>query len=256
MKIKCDKCNREVSKNNFSKHYNSCKGKESIESQCCFCNKSWKELEYPNKANHIRWCVLNPKRSSYVEKLTTKSNIVLMNEKRKETGFSNQFSKPKLLNLEAPESKLKGREGTFKGKHHLDETKEKMRIKATEAIKNGRVIKAGRCKKIKYLSPLSGELNIDGSWELKFCKWCDSKNIKIQRSGLRFEYINLKGRVSLYHPDFKVGNLFIEIKGYETELDKCKWSQFPERLIVLREPQIKNLDYFSSLEEIIQYFSL
>ena len=45
-------------------------------------------------------------------------------------------------------------------------------------------------------------------------------------------------------PDFNIKdfNLFLEVKGYETDLDRCKWSQFNENLCVLRKEDIFNLD--------------
>jgi hypothetical protein len=43
-----------------------------------------------------------------------------------------------------------------------------------------------------------------------------------------------------YFPDFFLEdlNLYIEIKGYETDRDKAKWSQFPQRLRVIRKKEI------------------
>ena len=39
-------------------------------------------------------------------------------------------------------------------------------------------------------------------------------------------------------------NKFLEIKGYETPLDKCKWSQFTEPLIIWKKAQLKELKAF------------
>ena len=45
-----------------------------------------------------------------------------------------------------------------------------------------------------------------------------------------------KSKIGYYKPDFYLvdENLYIEVKGYETDLDHDKWSQFPHQLKVLR----------------------
>ena len=53
-------------------------------------------------------------------------------------------------------------------------------------------------------------------------------------------YINLLGRESTYQPDFWIDdwNTFLEVKGYQTDLDKCKWARFNEPLIVWKKEKI------------------
>lgn len=60
---------------------------------------------------------------------------------------------------------------------------------------------------------------------------------------MRFPYINLKGKNSTYCPDFWVEdwNTFIEVKGYKTDLDDCKWRQFKEPLKVWNLNKLKKL---------------
>ena len=52
------------------------------------------------------------------------------------------------------------------------------------------------------------------------------------------------GTKSTYQPDFYIEDLksYIEVKGYETDLDKAKWKYFTEKLIVLRRKEIGELD--------------
>ena len=59
----------------------------------------------------------------------------------------------------------------------------------------------------------------------------------------RFNYIKPNGDKSTYCPDFFVHNWnsFIEVKGYETELDRCKWSQFNKNLLILRKNEIDEI---------------
>lgn len=106
--------------------------------------------------------------------------------------------------------------------------------------------KAGRCKKYSYSSKIAGDIKVDGTWELTFCKYADAKGLKWERNTQRFGYVTAEGKCSTYKPDFFVcdWNSFVEIKGYETDLDHAKWSQFPKdlNLIVLRRKEIGELD--------------
>jgi hypothetical protein len=100
--------------------------------------------------------------------------------------------------------------------------------------------KAGRCKKYRYFSPIAGEVLLDGTWELAVAKWLDTNEYNWKRNTKRFQYINLKGEISFYTPDFWVDefNSYLEIKGYETALDRCKWSQFTAPLIIWKKKEL------------------
>lgn len=102
----------------------------------------------------------------------------------------------------------------------------------------------GRCKKYDYHSNIAGDIKVDGTWELKVCKYLDSLGVIWQRNKLRFTYSKKDGTESTYQPDFYVNDwdLFIEVKGYETDLDKCKWSQFPHKLEIWKKDKIEKLE--------------
>lgn len=101
--------------------------------------------------------------------------------------------------------------------------------------------KAGRCKKYKYHSDVAGEVTLDGTWELETAKWLDKNKYNWKRNKTRFEYTHLNGKRGHYTPDFWVEEFggYLEIKGYETDLDRCKWSQFPDKLIVWKKKELK-----------------
>ena len=79
-------------------------------------------------------------------------------------------------------------------------------------------------------------------------KYLDSINVIWARPTERFTYINLIGKESTYKPDFYVKDWdsYIEVKGYETDLDKCKWSQFPNKLIVWKKQDLIRLNILES----------
>jgi len=125
-------------------------------------------------------------------------------------------------------------------------TKESMiaySLKQSEAIKKryaeGWMPKAGRCEKISYTSPGAGQMKVDGTWELEVAKFLDKLGVKWKRNKSRFAY-NFEGKDRFYTPDFYLEDrdLYIEVKGYETEKDRSKWSQFPHKMLVLKKNEI------------------
>ena len=91
----------------------------------------------------------------------------------------------------------------------------------------------GRTKQIIF-----NGIKFQGTWELEFYKWCVSENLKIERCTEYFEY-EWNG-VRKYFPDFYLAdkNLYVEVKGYETDRDRAKWSQFPKKLSVIKKKEI------------------
>lgn len=112
---------------------------------------------------------------------------------------------------------------------------------------------AGRCKSIYYVSPIAGEMWLNGTWEHKYAMWLDSHNLTWKRNTQHFPYL-FEGKVRKYFPDFyiKDNDTFVEIKGYETSKDKAKWSQFPKTLQVLKRDDLMrdpyNLDLVGKLK--------
>jgi hypothetical protein len=131
----------------------------------------------------------------------------------------------------------------------LTEEKEKERRKKLGNIINKRYDNGwkpvcGRAKKINYEKNDGVVISVDGSWELRCCIYLDSINVTWERNLKRFEYINLSGNTSKYTPDFYVKDWdsYIEIKGYETDLDRCKWKQFKYNLLIWNKQKLKELN--------------
>lgn len=127
---------------------------------------------------------------------------------------------------------------------HTEETKKNLSLLMSERYATGWEVKCGRAPKFDYESPITGIIKLDGSWELKVAKYLDSIGVKWKRNKERFEYNNtLKNRISTYCPDFYVKDWdeYIEVKGYKTELDEIKWSQFKYRLQIWDKNKLKEL---------------
>jgi hypothetical protein len=94
----------------------------------------------------------------------------------------------------------------------------------------------GRTKQIEF-----DEIKFQGQWELDFYQWAKEKGLEPTKPDRAFRYIWNGER--WYHPDFYIKKLdvYVEVKGYETDRDLAKWSQFPERLCIIKEEQIKQI---------------
>lgn len=81
-----------------------------------------------------------------------------------------------------------------------------------------------------------------GTWEVEYAKWLDENNKPWRRPTESFQY-EFQGKKRRYTPDFYLLNeqTYVEIKGYETEKDVAKWSQFPLKLKVLKEDELKKM---------------
>ena len=133
---------------------------------------------------------------------------------------------------------------SFLGKQHTTQTKNLIRQKIIARYKNGWQSTAGRTKKIKYSSSVAGNVLVDGSWELAVAKYLDAIQVQWTRNITRFPYYNIiTDKAATYCPDFYVEDwdIYIEVKGYQTDLDLCKWSQFPKKLLVWKKKELKTL---------------
>ena len=94
-----------------------------------------------------------------------------------------------------------------------------------------------------YESKENGDVKLMGSWEYEFAKYLDENNIKWKRPKEKFyyEFEGLKKGYGFYNPDFYLieENLWIEIKGYETDKDRAKWKWFPHNLKVIKGKELK-----------------
>lgn len=88
-------------------------------------------------------------------------------------------------------------------------------------------------------------VSLHGSWELAYAKWLDDNEIRWERPTLKttsFSY-TFEGKTKRYIPDFYLpdDDLYIEIKGYETEKDRAKWNAFPHKLKVIKGEELVSL---------------
>jgi len=131
------------------------------------------------------------------------------------------------------------------------QTKRKLRDSINKRYEEGWQPKAGSCKKYWHESDIAGRVSLDGTWELAVARYFDNKNYEWRRNTKGFEYYNeIEERKAKYIPDFflKEEDVYIEVKGYETKLDRCKWKQFDPELKIWKKEDLEQRNIFDFLE--------
>jgi len=90
---------------------------------------------------------------------------------------------------------------------------------------------------------------LHGTWELAYAKWLDENHVLWSRPRETFPY-TWKDEIHQYTPDFYLPDedIYVEIKGYETERDRAKWINFPKKLRILKGQQLKELGLIDSFK--------
>jgi len=201
---------------------------------CKFCSSIRKNAN--SLRNHERLCKNNPeKQLTYFA--THQKEIKIR---------SNQFIKAEQLGLNKPivsdDTKNKIREANSKRSYEWNKLNG-AKISATikEKVKN----RTWHTSLAKHMHYSYNGFDLHGKWELSYAKWLDLNNIKWIKCKESFEY-TFNNTIRRYTPDFYLIDLneYVEIKGYQTEKDLAKWSQFPsnKKLTILKRDDLKKLD--------------
>ena len=123
---------------------------------------------------------------------------------------------------------------------HTEEFTEECRIRILKRYEDGWMPKAGRCNKYTYISEIAGTVSLDGTWELQTAQWLDENRLSWRRNTKKFPYYDDSGKLRNYTPDFWIEdwNSYLEVKGYETALDRAKWRYFPYKLLVWKKKEL------------------
>jgi|AntAceMinimDraft_16_1070373.scaffolds.fasta_scaffold02383_12 hypothetical protein len=87
----------------------------------------------------------------------------------------------------------------------------------------------------------------DSSWELAWVIYQLDHGVEFERNWEKFDYV-FEGKNRKYSPDFKIGDTFIEIKGYMTDQAKTKIDQFPETIVMVGENEMMPIIEFVKLK--------
>lgn len=201
---------------------------------CKHCRQTFTDLTTSQKANHSRWCDLNPKKVSYLNTLqNTRSNHTA--ESRKKQGESvKQCWKDGRFNREKPFVQT-----FFK---HTEETKQQIKEKAL-ASDHRRLVKSTR----EYTKKDGTVILLDSSWEEALARRLDELNINWVRPG-PIKWIDDTGTSHNYFPDFYLTDydLYLDPKNPMARLNQKK------KLDVLTKT-ITNLIIIKTLDECKQF---
>ena len=182
---------------------------------CQYCNKECKSAN--SLRNHERLCALNPTRQI--------SSFVAYNAN------NDPWNKGKTGVQVSP---MKGKPGSFLGKKHSTETKQKISEKLSINNKGGRA---------KWYD-VAGQM-VQGTWERDLASKFEQLNIrwlklKTNKHTLKYE---MNDRVRSYTPDFYLPDyeVFVEVKGFWWGNDKEKMktvlNSHPDKTIMIVEKE-------------------
>lgn len=232
----CKACGKSISASNYEKHLKNCqKPHEEKSYKCEICNK---ECNKHSLAYH-RWSMHTKEGEvwKHRKKENQSPDVGIKISSSLKEGYGSGRLKPSIKSEE-------GRKRLSEASRSRVWSKES-RKKLSESIQKrydaGWMPKAGRCKKLEYRSPSIGLVKLDGTWELAVAQYLDQQQLEWIRNTKKFSYIDNQGKERRYTPDFyvKSWDSYLEVKGYETDLDRAKWKCFPEKLIVWKKKELK-----------------
>lgn len=175
---------------------------------CQHCSK-----EYTNKigfSNHVRRCPKNPNRIMET----------LSNEGRE-----------KIRQSTIQQNTKQWADQEFRKKHQTA-----MKRAVLENPESYSSSNRGRTRQI-----IVDGIKLQGQWEVDFYLWAKAAGLAPERpkEGFPYEWNGLR----TYFPDFYLPglDLYVEVKGYETDRDRSKWSQFPKKLRIIKAAEIKQI---------------
>lgn len=189
----------------------------------CKCGK---EFETPYQlGGHKSHCIVYLGKEKYNE----------YNLKRKinnQVGWSRGLTKETDERIAKMSKSLKG-----KGHSQTQATKQRLSEVAKHRKFGGYNKGSGRGKQGWYKG-----IWCDSSYELAFVIYNLEHNISFKRNKDKFVY-EYNGKSYRYTPDFKIGNTYIEIKGFKTEKDTYKWNSCSNLKVLFKEDLQKEFDY-------------
>ena len=153
---------------------------------CKHCKKEFEGLTTSAKANHSRWCLENPKRSTYgggCKQMHTKESVA-----KRTAGIKKAYADGKYDNVI--------RKGN-NGYKHTNQTKELLSQKGL-ASKHRRLVRSIR----QYVRKDGTVVMLDSSWEEALAKRLDETGVDWIRPNEPIPYIGSDGKSHNYFPDF------------------------------------------------------
>lgn len=194
---------------------------------CQYCNRVAKS-QNSQRQHEIR-CNLNP------NKIIVKPSYGMLGKKG-----ANQYTHGAVMSLETKQkiSSATTKQNIKRWSDPANKLKHSESMK--QAVENNpesySSSNRGRTKQI-----IVDGIKLQGQWEVDFYLWAKEAGLNPKRPTESFVY-NWNG-IRSYFPDFYIESLdmYVEVKGYETDRDRAKWSQFPKKLCIIKEAEIKQI---------------
>jgi hypothetical protein len=211
-----------------------------MKTECDHCGKTI--LNGGSLAVHEKYyCKLNPDRKKKKSYFTEYNEKVRTGEIQRE--FKNQFDKALSMGTEFVVSEETRKKISDKSKLQVwtEEKRQRHSISMINAVaKHPESYSAhnvsGRTKKIEY-----NGMKVTGKWELEVAMFLDKKGLEWTNLVKPFKYF-WGEKIRSYFPDFYLPalDLYLEVKGNQTERDETKWSVV-ENLMIIKNDGIKDL---------------
>lgn len=242
----CEYCGKTIiGKHSFTQHVNHCEfnpnklkhkspSRLQVESHsltCCYCGKECRNDNVLR--NHERLCKSNPNRV-----LPSEVNGHKGGWPKGKPAWNKGLTKETDARVAAHSTMMQelyssGKlKGNFTGRKHTQETKDKisaahLKLDHDQFNKNSHG-KRGWLDNMFFMS----------TWELAYYLFMKDKGHTIVRCPQKFEYVDSDNKPHTYTPDFLVDDtIIVEIKGYETDHDRFKYTLVPD-LVVIGEKDI------------------
>ena len=228
IKVSCIVCRKLLTTNNLEKHQLKHLSKKQVikvtgqelinrrkcpipATPCEYCAKIYVSRSGLN--NHQGRCPKNPNRKLQIVTAAGKIRSAEARKERQEQG-RNWWQQPELI--------------------------EKFSATMKRAVKNNpdsyTSSNRGRTKQI-----IVDGIKLQGGWEVIFYNYATAQGLNPERPIESFPY-EWNG-TRRYFPDFYIPSLdiYVEVKGFETDRDHEKWSQFPKKLCIIKKDEIAQI---------------
>lgn len=217
---------------------------------CSFCGKICKHAN--SLRNHQRCCKLNPDRIITYLEAHYKTDVRITCRKA-----SNQYIKALESNLPKPImsadtkrkiaetiSRQSAEQWTHRRRQAHSAAMRKAVLDAPESYTASNV--CGRVKIYEF----NGS-RFHGRWEVRVAEWLYQNHVVYERKMQPIPYF-WKNSWHSYFPDFYLPkyDVFIEVKGYETDRDRCKWAFVPN-LLVFKSKELKQIKKGIGMEALL-----
>jgi DNA-directed RNA polymerase subunit RPC12/RpoP len=191
--------------------------------ECSHCGREAKNLR--SNAQHEIRCIKNPHR------IIIKPSYGMLGKKG-----ANQYTYGAVCTVETREKLRAASKSQIWDDTRRMSHSESMKLAVQKYPQSYSSSNRGRTKQI-----IVDGIKMQGQWEVDFYLWAKENGLNPVRPTKTFNY-EWNG-LRTYHPDFYIKSLdlYIEVKGYETERDRAKWLQFPEKLRIIKKEEINQI---------------